>query len=198
MPSVEASDMLDSEGWLAGARQRPSPNRDPRPAREAIRLVVLHNISLPPGHFGGDGVARLFTNQLDPAAHPYYAGIAQLRVSSHFFIRRDGELVQFVPCGLRAWHAGVSCWHGQERCNDFSIGIELEGTDDQPFSEQQYAVLGEVLKTLLAAYPIQGLAGHSDIAPGRKTDPGPHFDWGRLRRLLGEQAAGLIWPDQAA
>lgn len=198
MPSVEASDMLDSEGWLAGARQRPSPNRDPRPEREAIRLVVLHNISLPPGHFGGDGVAQLFTNQLDPAAHPYYAGIAQLRVSSHFFIRRDGELVQFVPCGLRAWHAGVSCWHGQERCNDFSIGIELEGTDDQPFSEQQYAVLGEVLKTLLAAYPIQGLAGHSDIAPGRKTDPGPHFDWGRLRHLLGEQAAALIWPDQAA
>ncbi|MEW5771755.1 MAG: 1,6-anhydro-N-acetylmuramyl-L-alanine amidase AmpD [Pseudomonadota bacterium] len=173
---------IDAEGWVAPSRRVPSPNCDARPAGEAIRLAVVHNISLPPGEFGGPGVEELFTNRLDPAAHPYYAGIKDLRVSAHFFIRRDGELVQFVPCGLRAWHAGASCWQGRERCNDFSVGIELEGTDEQPFTERQYEVLNALLGVLRAAYPIAGVAGHSDIAPGRKTDPGPCFDWGRVAR----------------
>ncbi|MBI5331708.1 MAG: 1,6-anhydro-N-acetylmuramyl-L-alanine amidase AmpD [Betaproteobacteria bacterium] len=171
---------LDPEGWLDAARRAPSPNCDARPQGEAIRLVVIHNISLPPGEFGGPGVEALFTNRLDPHAHPYYAGIAELRVSAHFFIRRDGELIQFVPCGLRAWHAGASHWQGRERCNDFSMGIELEGTDAQPFTEAQYATLNRLLATLRAAYPIEAVIGHSDIAPGRKTDPGQYFDWGRV------------------
>ena len=198
---------LDAEGWLAGVRHEASPNCDARPADAVIRLVVVHNISLPPGQFGGPGVAQLFTNRLDGAEHPYYAGIAALRVSSHFFIRRDGEVVQFVPCGLRAWHAGVSSWRGRARCNDFSLGIELEGTDDQPFGDAQYTALVEVLVPLLARYPVEALTGHSDVAPGRKTDPGRYFQWDRLRRLLtarlagmplGRRAAGLAWPDQAA
>lgn len=174
---------LDAEGWLSGARRVPSPNQDPRPDGEAISLVVVHNISLPPGKFGGPGVEQFFTNRLDPAEHPYYADIQDLRVSAHFFIRRDGELVQFVPCGARAWHAGASSWQGRERCNDFSIGIELEGTDEQPFTEIQYQVLNDLLQLLQAVYPIQGVAGHSDIAPGRKTDPGPCFDWARVKRV---------------
>jgi AmpD protein len=173
---------LDHEGWLAGARRIVSPNCDARPAGQDISLVVIHNISLPPGEFGGDGIERLFTNRLDPAEHPYYAGIHDLRVSAHFLIRRDGELVQFVPCGQRAWHAGVSAWRGRERCNDFSVGVELEGSDEFPFDEAQYVALDRLLGVLRAAYPIAGVAGHAEIAPGRKTDPGPHFDWKRVRR----------------
>jgi AmpD protein len=181
---------VDEAGWVAGARRIDSPNRDERPAGEGIRLIVIHNISLPPGEFGGPGVEQLFTNRLDPAGHPYYAGIRGLRVSSHFFIRRDGELIQFVPCGARAWHAGESSWRGRERCNDFSLGIELEGTDELPFTDAQYAVLAQLVKQLSLAYPIEGMTGHSDIAPGRKTDPGLCFDWERLRRLLdADQAA---------
>ena len=175
---------MDAEGWLNSARRVPSPNCDVRPAGEAVRLIVVHNISLPPGKFGGPGVEQLFTNRLDPAEHPYYAGIRGLRVSSHFFIRRDGELIQFVPCEARAWHAGASIWRGRERCNDYSVGIELEGTDELPFTDAQYAVLAELVARLKGAYPIEGLVGHSDIAPGRKTDPGPHFDWRRLEGLL--------------
>jgi N-acetyl-anhydromuramoyl-L-alanine amidase len=171
---------LDGAGWLSGARAVASPNCDSRPEDMDICLVVIHNISLPPGEFGGPGVEQLFTNRLDPMAHPYYAGLRDLKVSAHFFIRRDGELVQFVPCGMRAWHAGASTWQGRARCNDFSIGIELEGTDDIPFTDRQYAVLNEVLGVLRRAYPIQGVTGHSDIAPGRKTDPGPCFDWSRV------------------
>lgn len=174
---------LDAAGWLAGARHVESPNCDARPEGEAIRLVVIHNISLPPGAFGGPGVEQLFTNRIDPHEHPYYAGIKDLRVSAHFFIRRDGELVQFVPCGLRAWHAGASCWQGRERCNDFSIGIELEGTDEMPFTDRQYEVLNALLAVLRSAYAIAGVAGHSDIAPGRKTDPGAYFDWGRVKAV---------------
>jgi AmpD protein len=181
---------LDAEGWLDGARRVPSPNCDARPVGEAVSLVVIHNISLPPGEFGGPGVEQLFTNCLDPAEHPYYAGIKDLRVSAHFFIRRGGELVQFVPCGQRAWHAGASCWQGRERCNDFSIGIELEGRDDTPFTEGQYGALNELLTVLGAAYPIQGIAGHADIAPGRKTDPGPCFDWSRVEVSLPPQGGG--------
>lgn len=171
---------LDAAGWLQGVTHIPSPNCDARPTGEAIRLVVIHAISLPPGEFGGPGVIELFTNRLDPAAHPFYETIKDLRVSAHFFIRRGGELIQFVPCGLRAWHAGVSCWQGRERCNDFSLGIELEGSDAMPFTEVQYAVLNRLLALLRQSYPIEAVVGHADIAPGRKTDPGPYFEWARL------------------
>jgi len=170
----------DASGWLPGARRLPSPNCDARPEGAAIELIVIHNISLPPGVFDGDAVIDLFTNRLDWDAHPYYQGIRRLKVSAHFFIRRDGSLIQFVPCALRAWHAGASNWRGRERCNDFSIGIELEGTDDLPFTDAQYATLIPLLATLKTSYPIQAVVGHSDIAPGRKTDPGPHFAWQRL------------------
>lgn len=176
-----ATDWLpDAEGWLPAARRVPSPNCDAYPEGSAVALAVVHAISLPPDCFGGAGVEALFTNTLDPAAHPYYEGIKDLRVSAHFFIRRDGELVQFVPLGRRAWHAGVSCWQGRERCNDFSLGIELEGCDTQPFTAPQYAVLGRLLKALARALPLAAVAGHADVAPGRKTDPGPYFDWPRL------------------
>jgi AmpD protein len=171
---------FDPDGWLYGARRVISPNCDARPADTPIDLLVIHNISLPPDEFGGEGVIELFTNRLDPAAHPYYQTIKDLRVSAHFFIRRDGKLIQFVPLDRRAWHAGVSSWNGRERCNDFSIGIELEGTDDTPFTEAQYACLNGLVATLRRCYPIMNVVGHSDIAPGRKTDPGPCFEWSRL------------------
>ena len=176
---------LDASGWLRGTRHLPSPNCDARPEGTAIELVVIHNISLPPGVFDGDAVIELFTNRLDWDAHPYYQSIRGLEVSAHFFIRRDGSLIQFVPCTQRAWHAGVSNWQGRERCNDFSIGIELEGTDDLPFTDAQYATLVPLLATLKTAYPIQAVVGHSDIAPGRKTDPGLCFEWERVRGLVG-------------
>lgn len=150
-----------------------------------IELAVIHAISLPPDEFGGDGVERLFTNRLEPDAHPYYAHIQALRVSSHFFIRRNGQLLQFVPIHARAWHAGASCWDGRNRCNDFSVGIELEGCDSLPFESQQYEVLADLVADLARACPLRALAGHSDIAPGRKTDPGPHFSWPRFAALLG-------------
>ena len=171
---------IDAEGVANLAEQVPSPNHDARPEGTAITLAVVHGISLPPGEFGGDGIAALFTNRLDPAAHPYYAAIASLRVSAHFLIRRDGRLVQFVDCRQRAWHAGESRWRNRSRCNDFSIGIELEGTDDRPYTARQYAMLVRLLTALRRRYPIADVAGHSDIAPGRKTDPGPAFDWRRL------------------
>ncbi|MCX7628462.1 MAG: 1,6-anhydro-N-acetylmuramyl-L-alanine amidase AmpD [Methylophilaceae bacterium] len=167
-------------GVLSDAQFIPSPNFDDRPPGTLIELLVIHSISLPPGEFGGDGVIDLFTNRLDPHTHPYYASIHLLRVSAHFFIRRDGSLIQFVPCHKRAWHAGISSWQGRKDCNDFSIGIELEGCDDQPFEDAQYAELDRLTITLANVYPITGIAGHCEIAPGRKTDPGPHFDWGRL------------------
>jgi AmpD protein len=185
-PSRRGSRLVVDAGGVANlARQVPSPNRDARPAGEAITLVVVHGISLPPGEFGGDGIAALFTNRLDPAAHPYYATVAALRVSAHFLIRRDGALVQFVACGDRAWHAGASRWRGRERCNDFSIGVELEGTDTTPYAAAQYAMLARLVKALRRRYPIADVVGHSDVAPGRKTDPGPAFDWARLARLTG-------------
>ncbi|MDR1661985.1 MAG: 1,6-anhydro-N-acetylmuramyl-L-alanine amidase AmpD [Azoarcus sp.] len=169
-----------ARGWLRGAKRIDSPNFDARPKGERVSLIVIHNISLPPDEFGGHGVIELFTNRLDPTAHPYYASINQLRVSPHFLIRRDGELIQFVSTENRAWHAGVSTWRGRERCNDFSLGIELEGCDTLPFDERQYAALTALLQRLARRYPGYELAGHSDIAPGRKTDPGPFFDWARL------------------
>jgi N-acetyl-anhydromuramoyl-L-alanine amidase len=172
---------VDESGVVAEVRQIASPNCDERPAGTAIELVVIHNISLPPGVFGGGAIAALFTNTLAHAAHPYFATLEGLRVSAHFLIRRDGEILQFVPCAKRAWHAGASSWRGRNACNDFSIGIELEGTDDLPFTEAQYAALAALLSALGARYPIAGIAGHSEIAPSRKTDPGPHFEWSRVR-----------------
>jgi AmpD protein len=175
---------IDPRGVASLARQVRSPNCDDRPPGAAVSLVVVHNISLPPGEFGGRDIERLFTNRLDPHAHPAYAAMADLRVSAHFLIRRDGTLVQFVACVRRAWHAGASRWNGRMRCNDFSIGVELEGTDETPYTAAQYRVLARLVKALRRRYPIRDLAGHSDIAPGRKTDPGPAFDWTRLRRML--------------
>lgn len=174
-------------GLLPDARQVPSPNCDDRPAGVAIDLIVVHGISLPPGEFGGPWIDALFTNTLDPAAHPYFREIQGLRVSSHVLICRTGELVQYVPMQRRAWHAGQSCFAGRERCNDFSIGIELEGTDTIPYTDSQYQRLAAVIRVLLEAYPAitpERIVGHCDIAPGRKTDPGAVFDWRRLRRLL--------------
>lgn len=175
---------IDAAGCLDGVRFIPSPNCDERPAGCAIDLLVIHNISLPPGEFGGAGVIDLFTNQLDPQAHPYFQTIRDLKVSAHFFLRRDGEIIQFVPCGKRAWHAGESAWQGTTRCNDFSIGVELEGSDTQPFTADQYQALVTLTLALRKAYPLRDIAGHADIAPGRKTDPGPHFDWEGYRKAL--------------
>ena len=182
-----AGGTFDDHGRLQRARQILSPNFDERPAGEVIRLLVVHNISLPPNEFGGPGVIDLFLDRLDPDAHPFYAVIAGLRVSSHFYIRRDGELIQFVPCAQRAWHAGASRWNGRERCNDFSVGIELEGSDFVPFRDAQYDALARLIRELSARYSIEAVVGHSDIAPGRKTDPGPFFDWPRLRAAVAQQ-----------
>jgi AmpD protein len=174
--------------WIAGARRILSPNSDSRPSGSVIDLVVLHSISLPRGRYGkvngGSAIERLFTNRLDPAEDPSFADLAGLRVSAHFLIYRDGELVQFVPLARRAWHAGVSRWRGRERCNDFSVGIELEGVDDGEFEARQYEVLSSLLKQLQQRLPLRGLAAHSDIAPGRKTDPGEGFDWPHLLGAL--------------
>jgi len=178
---------IDAAGLVDGVLYMASPNCDDRPSDAVIELLVIHNISLPPGVFDGDAVTDLFMNRLNPAAHPYFATIAGLRVSAHFFIRRDGALLQFVPCALRAWHAGQSLWCGRERCNDYSIGIELEGADDVAFSDAQYDRLGALACALHARYPITDSVGHSDIAPGRKTDPGPFFDWQRYRASLHQQ-----------
>ena len=174
-------------GLLDSARQVPSPNCDARPDGCTLDLIVVHNISLPPGQFGGPWIDSLFTNGLNPEAHPYFRDICQLKVSSHVLIRRDGEIVQYVPFHMRAWHAGQSNYCGRERCNDFSIGIELEGSDDAPFEEEQYRRLAELIDSLVNTYPnlsLQHITGHSDISPGRKTDPGPHFDWQKLRDML--------------
>jgi AmpD protein len=174
-------------GWVDGARRCPSPNQDARPDPRDISLLLIHGISLPPGAFGGPWIDALFQNRLDPAAHPYFAGIANLRVSAHLLIRRDGELVQYVPCDARAWHAGASSYGGREGCNDYAVGIELEGTDDQPYADAQYVALVGLTEALLAAYPglsPERIAGHGDVAPGRKTDPGPAFDWSRYRAAL--------------
>lgn len=174
-------------GLAAGARQLTSPNADERPDGCDISLIVVHCISLPPGEFGGDWIERFFCNRLPADAHPYFAEISSMQVSAHALIRRDGELVQFVPFHRRAWHAGVSNFHGRERCNDFSIGIEMEGTDDGRYEEEQYQTLATLIHALSIAYPDidqEAITGHSDIAPGRKTDPGPGFDWQRLHQEL--------------
>lgn len=176
--------VLSDDGWIVGVRRVVSPNQDARPDSSPPCLIVIHAISLPPDEFGGPGVEQLFTNMLDPDEHPYYADISSLRVSAHFLVRRNGELVQFVSASQRAWHAGVSTWRGRERCNDFSIGIELEGCDRLPFEMAQYISLRALILCLQQRYPIEDVASHSTIAPGRKTDPGPFFEWERLRDLL--------------
>lgn len=176
---------LDRHGWLLdapGLTRLPSPNVDERPARAQVSLLVLHNISLPPGKFGGSHVADLFLNQVDYDAHPALESLRGLRVSAHFFIRRDGVLIQFASTQSRAWHAGVSSFHGRECCNDFSIGIELEGTDTLPYTDAQYATLAKLAPALQARYPLRFAWGHEHIAPRRKTDPGPAFDWSRFGR----------------
>ena len=177
-------------GWLTGVKRVESPHYDDRPDDEIPSLLVIHNISLPPGEFGGPYIDRLFTGTLDPNQHPYFAGISQLRVSAHCLIRRDGEIVQYVPFDKRAWHTGVSLFEGRERCNDFSIGIEMEGTDDRDFSAEQYHSLSVVTQLLMAHYPISAgrITGHSDIAPGRKTDPGPHFDWAYYKKSISDES----------
>ncbi|MSQ64243.1 MAG: 1,6-anhydro-N-acetylmuramyl-L-alanine amidase AmpD [Betaproteobacteria bacterium] len=173
-----------AEGWIRGARRIRSPNCDSRPPGAEVSLLVLHSISLPRGRYGkasgGSAIERLFTNRLDPAAHPSFAELAGLRVSAHFLIYRDGEIVQFVPLQRRAWHAGVSRWRGRERCNDFSVGVELEGTGDGKFEAAQYASLMSLLKQLQIVLPLRDIAAHSDVAPGRKSDPGGRFGWARL------------------
>ncbi len=178
--------MKIQDGWIKDITHIPSPHYDQRPLGVDPSLLVIHNISLPPGQFGGDAIDALFMGQLNPDEHPFYQKIKGLRVSAHCLIRRDGEIIQYVPFHLRAWHAGLSVYQGQEKCNDFSIGIELEGTDYQPFTPEQYLTLSEVTKVLLLHYPqISGnITGHSDIAPGRKTDPGPYFNWDQYRKLL--------------
>lgn len=179
-------------GWLTGARRAPTPNFDDRPDGSDISLIVIHCISLPPGEFGGDWIDRLFSNTLDRCAHPYFEGICHLRVSSHLLIRRDGELVQYVPFHKRAYHAGVSRYGDRTACNDFSIGIELEGTETVPYTDAQYARLASVTGSLLCTYPTlspERITGHSDIAPDRKTDPGPSFDWDRFRDSLRVRSA---------
>ncbi len=183
---MQTSSPIIEQGILSTARQVPSPNKNLRPKGEVSGLVI-HNISLPPAQFGGGHVEELFTNQLDGEGHPYFASIQELKVSSHLFITREGEVIQFVPFDERAWHAGRSSFAGREEWNDFAIGIELEGTDHIPYTDAQYEVLASVSRALLAYYPeilAESIVGHNDIAPGRKTDPGPAFDWTRYRHLL--------------
>lgn len=187
-------------GLLRAARHVLSTHCDARPAGVAPELVVVHGISLPPGEFGGPWIEQFFCGDLDPAGHPFFATIAGQRVSAHVLIRRDGRPVQFVPFGERAWHAGASRWNGRDACNDFSVGIELEGTDELPYEDAQYAALAALLRALCATYPAlrpDTVVGHSDIAPGRKTDPGDSFDWPRLRRLLGD-TPGVVSRDAPA
>lgn len=181
--------MIDTidQHLLSNARQCPSPNCDERPQQCEASLIVIHNISLPPNEYGGEGIDQLFTNCLDKNEHPYYADIYELRVSSHLLIRRDGEVVQYVPFNKRAWHAGVSEFQGRDVCNDFSIGIEMEGSDFEVFTNDQYSVLEDTIKLLLKTYKnlsAESITGHQHIAPGRKTDPGPFFEWDRLSAKL--------------
>jgi N-acetyl-anhydromuramoyl-L-alanine amidase len=179
-------------GLMRGVRQIASPNHDPRPAGVEADLIVVHGISLPPGEYGGPWIDRLFTNTLPADVHAYFAEISGLRASSHLAVTRDGAVTQYVSFTERAWHAGKSNFQGREACNDFSVGVELEGTDTQPYEDVQYDRLAEVVAALCAAYPRlspERLVGHSDIAPGRKTDPGPAFDWPRARRLIAAAAS---------
>ncbi len=188
-PPAPERDRLWDGGWYRFARRLDSPNFGPRPADAAVDLLLIHSISLPPGQYGGDEVQRLFTNTLDWNAHPYFKSIEGMQVSSHFYIRRNGELWQFVSCDERAWHAGVSCYRGRDNCNDDSIGIELEGLEGASFEAGQYETLGSLCAALGQRYPVQHIAGHEHVAPGRKADPGPGFQWAVLQQALG-------WPSR--
>ena len=190
-PPRRPSWVLDAQGWLDGARRLDSPNRDARPVGTAIELLVIHNISLPPGRFGTGCVERLFTNRLPASAHPAFEALQGLRVSAHFLVARAGRVTQFVACDDRAWHAGTSSFEGRSACNDFSLGVELEGTDQRPYTAAQYRVLARLSRVLFAAYPLRAVRGHSDIAPGRKTDPGPAFDWRRFAVELNAHRAAF-------
>lgn len=195
------SSSLWQNGWLNAARQIPSPNYGPRPDGVVIDLAVIHSISLPPGVYGGNEIVQLFTNQLDWTAHPYFEQIRGAEVSAHFVIRRTGELLQFVSVLDRAWHAGRSTWQGRDNCNDYSVGIELEGLEDTPFEPPQYATLASLLDALSLAWPITQIAGHEHVAPGRKRDPGSAFDWTLLQALSkrpASQLAGLQTAPQRA
>lgn len=183
-PDIRGCEPVWDGGWLTAARRVPSPNFGARPEAAVIDLIVLHSISLPPGEYGGPEVEQLFTNQLDWSAHPYFEQIRGVEVSAHFFVRRDGTLLQFVSTDDRAWHAGASCWRGRSQCNDDSIGIELEGLEGQTFESEQYDTLAWLCRRLQERHPIAHIAGHEHIAPGRKQDPGPGFDWARLQRDL--------------
>jgi AmpD protein len=176
-------------GWWSGARRIDSPNEGPRPEAERVTLAVVHSISLPPGVYDGDAIERLFTNRLDWSGHPYFERIRGLAVSAHFVVRRDGTLLQFVSCDRLAWHAGRSSWRGRDECNDYSVGIELEGLEGDTFEAVQYDTLAALLHALAQRYPIDAVAGHEHVAPGRKADPGPGFDWARLQRALAWPAA---------
>ncbi|MBJ7263641.1 MAG: 1,6-anhydro-N-acetylmuramyl-L-alanine amidase AmpD [Burkholderiaceae bacterium] len=184
---------LDRRGWLVpypGIVLAPSPNADDRPADTQISLLVVHNISLPPGEFGGSYITTLFQNRIRETDHPWFVNLRDLKVSAHFLVRRDGSVVQYVSTDRRAWHAGVSRFNSRERCNDFSIGIEVEGTDTQPYDDRQYATVARLSNVLAHRYPLIAVRGHEDIAPGRKTDPGPTFEWRRL-------ATSGAWPLRA-
>ena len=174
---------VDEAGYLSGVQFISSPNCDERPLGSEINLLVIHNISMPPGMFEGDGVIELFTNKLNPSVS-CYESVYDLKVSAHFFVRRNGKIIQFVSCGKRAWHAGESCWKGKTCCNDFSIGVEMEGSDTTPFTDSQYVALVALTIELSKVYPITDITGHSDIAPRRKTDPGPYFDWPHYQDTL--------------
>ncbi len=189
MPMTTTYTINVHDGLIQPAIQCASPNQDERPNGCCPELLVLHGISLPPGEYGGPHIEQLFTNRLDPAEHPYFAEVHEMRVSAHLLLRRDGSLIQFVPFSRRAWHAGLSSFRGRDCCNDYSIGIELEGVDDLPYSDQQYLHLAPVISALRDAYPAldtRSIAGHCDIAPGRKDDPGPAFDWLRLYDALSD------------
>lgn len=187
------------DGWWSAARRIDSPNFGPRPAGEPVTLAVIHSISLPPGVYGGDAIERLFTNRLDASAHPYFERLRGLEVSSHFVIRRDGELLQFVSAGDRAWHAGRSSWRGRDNCNDYSVGIELEGLEGLGFEPVQYTRLAELLSALAVEHPqLRDVAGHEHVAPGRKQDPGPGFDWAGLRAALHARGLSLLLPDASS
>ncbi|GAB3539643.1 1,6-anhydro-N-acetylmuramyl-L-alanine amidase AmpD [Noviherbaspirillum agri] len=193
---MKHSILVGENGWCSGVQRVPSPNCDARAAGTQVDLLVIHNISLPPNQFGGPFIADLFTNCLDCDAHPYFDQLRTLRVSAHFLIRRDGHVIQFVSVNDRAWHAGVSNFRGRERCNDFSVGIELEGSDFEPFDAAQYEALATVTAALRSRYPLTDVAGHEHIAPGRKTDPGPFFDWERYRKsLIQQERLAALAPD---
>ena len=192
MPEQTMNSQWDM-GWYKAAQPLPSPNFGPRPDKADIDLVVVHSISLPPGQYGTGAVQQLFTNQLDWDAHPYYQGIRGLEVSSHFFITRHGDIWQFVNCNDRAWHAGLSQWRGRDRCNDDSIGVELEGLEGLNFEAPQYQALQKLCAAIAAQYPVRYLAGHEHIAPGRKQDPGSGFDWSLLRNQLQADSQTAVW-----